>query len=83
MKYIILPVLKFIWALILTIGYSLFVLIYYPILVIWTFKIKQDFEYSIITDKAEDNLFPYWRANSYVTKKYTFKSYYHLIWNIK
>jgi hypothetical protein len=83
MKYIILPILKFIWALILTIIYSIGKFIFLPLHLLWEFNLTNFWSYSWYGDKADDILSPYWQPNSYIEKRYYFKSYYHYIWNIK
>lgn len=80
MKYIILPILKFIWALILSILYTVFVLWIQLIVdgdIKYTFK---DCEWD-----CSIHLSSYWSTNSryYTNQNYFFKSYYHYIWNIK
>lgn len=83
MKYIIIPILKFIWALILTIIHSIYQLFNIPLYVIWHWNKNYPFQYEIYKDEFDICLSPYWKCTTFPTKLYTFKSYYHYIWNIK
>lgn len=79
MKYIILPILKFIWALLLTITFASLYNIICLLGIVWNLKIEKDqFTYQY-RDDHDMEYSPYYNHKS----TYYFKTVYHYIWNIK
>lgn len=94
MKIILLPLFKFIWACILSIlPLSIIRVLLLPVIsilfIIWNFKlpgkkqIAEWFEYKLIWHHC--HVSPYFKKNDNGEwfKNYTFKSWFHYVWNIK
>lgn len=79
MKYIIIPVSKFIWAIFLTIVCSVPIAIFIIAIFLWEFKFTaEDLEFEAYLISIS----PYWSVSGDYTKITSFKSYYHYIWGI-
>ncbi len=80
MKYIIIPIIQFIWALALTIIGLPFTVIFTIILdPLWNWE-KPDFTFKIT---RQVDISPYFEGkNINYFGVYTFKSYYHYIWGV-
>lgn len=80
MKYIVLPTLKFVWALLLTLIFIIFYGVGGGLFILWYFRLpnKSDFEVKIY----DNRLLPYVETE-YNDNCLYFPSMFHAIWNIK
>lgn len=90
MKYIVLPILKIVWAIIMTVvstGLYTIASIAIVIHIIWNLKCNKEFlkdtiEYEFFYIESLSVLFsPYFNPPENYTR-YKFKTLYHYIWNI-
>lgn len=81
MKYAIIPLLKFLWAVILTVFFTLGIGIIILLKFIWTFKLKYKLPKMELDRLDDHNWSPYyrWGAGVYSIK---FKSVFHYIWGL-
>lgn len=80
MKFIILPILKFAWAIVLTLIATSFYILCGGMVFIWEFNLRaEDFKYSTYD---VGGVSPYWKRNPNYFGAYTFKTMYHYIWGI-
>lgn len=85
--YLLIPIIKFLWAIILTVGYTPVLLIHGIVLLIWNLKLKdEDFECCM---KEYRSISPYWGYFDDIqfllyekTETHIFVTYYHYIWGI-
>lgn len=82
MKLLIIPILKFVWAILLTIGHTLTIIVGFPLSVIWHFNFDYDWEYRLNT-RLSFGESPYYDRNPNFFGLITFKTYYHYIWGIE
>lgn len=84
MKIIILPILKFLWAILLVCFYTIVFSAITIVWILWHFKIpKKDF-FEIKLKPMEENLSPYFKRNrNAIGKIYYFKTIYHCIFGIQ
>jgi len=80
MKYILMPILKLIWAILLTLVCGICVTIGFTVLTLWTLKL--DFDWTVIAD-TQSHTSPYWIPNEKYGKCVEFKTVFHFIWGIK
>jgi len=81
MKYIILPLLDFIWALLFTLIWLIFTPFVVIVWVVWDFSFKYKFEVRQYNGPIYIEWSPYTKV-PFEGRLY-FKSYFHYIWNIR
>lgn len=81
LDYILLPVVFFLLAVILTIGYT-FILVFKAFWIfVWHLSLKSlELEY---TQGKYDSISPYWKWWECIAEDGRFKSYYHYIWGVE
>lgn len=84
MKYLIIPICKFVWAVILCILATIYYVALSIVLIMWNFKFSARwFQFQTM---PLFNISPYWDCKSYFkneVKTVIFKTYYHYIFGIE
>lgn len=83
MKYIIIPIFKFLWVVILFVVVTIYYMFYIPSIFFWNLSFyKDDMKYVFHTDYSF-NYSPYFEFNEKFQDYYIFKTIYHFILNKK